>query len=61
MYENIVQLGKGPTMWKIIIIFLIFMTITYAQGFQQGFDYAKDIALGKRKVKPSKDFMNWKE
>lgn len=48
-------------MWRIIIIFLIFMIITYAQGYQEGFDYAKDIALGKRKVKPSKDFMKQKE
>ena len=44
-------------MWENIVgTFLIALGI-FSWGFQQGYNYAKDIALGKRKVKWSKDFM----
>lgn len=40
-----------------IIMGLILSFITYVVGFNGGFSYAKDIALGNRHVKWSKDFM----
>ena len=44
---------NGITITAIIIMFISL----YSIAFEHGFNYAKDIALGIRKVKPSKDFM----